>query len=51
MVPGTAAIRTDDQVTTGIRAADCHLFDENGTAFERRVEMTDIDLALFDPAA
>ncbi|WFU49993.1 ABC transporter ATP-binding protein [Sinorhizobium terangae] len=51
MLPGTAAIRADEEVRTGIRAADCHLFDENGIAFERRVEMTDIDMALFDPAA
>jgi multiple sugar transport system ATP-binding protein len=51
MLPGTAAIRAEEQVKTGIRGADCHLFDEKGIAFARRVEMTDIDLALFDPAA
>jgi multiple sugar transport system ATP-binding protein len=51
MLPGNVAIRADDQVKTGVRAADCHLFDENGIAFERRVEMTDIDMVLFDPAA
>lgn len=51
MLPGTLAIRADETIRTGIRAADCHLFDENGVAFERRVEMTDIDMALFDPAA
>ena len=51
MLPGTVALRTDEPVKTGIRAADCHLFDQNGMAFERRVEMTDIDMALFDPAA
>ncbi|MCA1492105.1 ABC transporter ATP-binding protein [Sinorhizobium alkalisoli] len=51
MLPGTVSLRTDEQVRTGIKAADCHLFDENGIAFERRVEMTDIDAALFNPAA
>ncbi|MBP2234525.1 multiple sugar transport system ATP-binding protein [Sinorhizobium kostiense] len=51
MLPGTVALRTDEPVKTGIRAADCHLFDQNGMAFERRVDMTDIDMALFDPAA
>jgi multiple sugar transport system ATP-binding protein len=51
MLPGTLAIRAEETIRTGIRAADCHLFDENGVAFERRVEMTDIDMALFDPAA
>jgi multiple sugar transport system ATP-binding protein len=51
MLPGTVALRTDEPVKTGIRAADCHLFDQNGMAFERRVELTNIDMALFDPAA
>ncbi|MDX0505129.1 sn-glycerol-3-phosphate ABC transporter ATP-binding protein UgpC [Sinorhizobium medicae] len=51
MLPGTLAIRADQRVKTGIRAIDCHLFDEKGMAFERRVEMTDIDMSHFDPAA
>ena len=34
--------------STGIRIADCHLFDEDGIAFERRVELTDIDMELLD---
>ncbi|MDL2400122.1 ABC transporter ATP-binding protein [Rhizobium mayense] len=43
-LPGSVAIRTDVPLVTGFRIADCHLFDENGMAFERKVELTDIDM-------
>ena len=50
MLPGSVGIRTDVPVAVGINAADCHLFDEEGIAFERRVELTDIDMNLLAPA-
>lgn len=46
MLPGSAPIRTDETVSIGIGAADCHLFDPSGIALERRVELTDIDAGL-----
>lgn len=51
MLPGTAAIRPEETIQTGIQVADCHLFDERGIALERRVELTDIDMGVLDPAA
>ncbi|CAN7529497.1 sn-glycerol-3-phosphate ABC transporter ATP-binding protein UgpC [Rhizobium rhizogenes] len=50
MLSGSIAIRAEVPLKTGIRAADCHLFDEDGMAFERRVELTDIDVELLNPA-
>lgn len=50
-LPGSAAIRMDTPIKTGIRIGDCHLFDENGQAFERRVELTEIDMELLNKAA
>lgn len=51
MLPGTAAIRPEEMIQTGIQVTDCHLFDEAGIALERRVELTDIDIGVLDPAA
>lgn len=51
MLPGSVGIRADAPVTTGINAADCHLFDEAGIAFERRVELTEIDMNVINPTA
>ncbi|MGO7180843.1 ABC transporter ATP-binding protein [Rhizobium brockwellii] len=51
MLPGSVGIRTDVPVATGINAADCHLFDEAGIAFERRVELTEIDMNVINPTA
>ncbi|ABC93806.1 probable sugar uptake ABC transporter, ATP-binding protein (plasmid) [Rhizobium etli CFN 42] len=51
MLPGSVGIRADAPVATGINAADCHLFDETGTAFERRVELTEIDMNVINPTA
>ncbi len=51
MLPGTAAVRPEETIQTGIKAVDCHLFDEAGLALERRVELTDIDMGVLDPAA
>ena len=50
LVDGAAPVRADEPLQTGIMAADCHLFDENGVAFERRVEMTQIDPELLAAA-
>jgi len=51
MLPGSVGIRADAPVATGINAADCHLFDETGIAFERRVELTEIDMNVINPTA
>ncbi|NKK77406.1 ABC transporter ATP-binding protein [Rhizobium leguminosarum] len=51
MLPGSVGIRADAPVATGINAADCHLFDEGGIAFERRVELTEIDMNVINPTA
>ncbi|MBB4277946.1 ABC transporter ATP-binding protein [Rhizobium mongolense] len=51
MLPGSVGIRADAPVVTGINATDCHLFDEAGIAFERRVELTEIDMTVLDPTA
>lgn len=50
MLPGSVGIRADAPVAVGINAVDCHLFDDKGIAFERRVELTDIDMNLLAPA-
>ncbi len=50
MLPGSVGIHADAPVAVGINAADCHLFDAEGIAFERRVELTDIDMNLLAPA-
>ncbi|WP_132614238.1 TOBE domain-containing protein, partial [Rhizobium laguerreae] len=51
MLPGSVGIRADAPVATGINAADCHLFDEAGIAFECRVELTEIDMNVINPTA
>jgi multiple sugar transport system ATP-binding protein len=43
LVPGSTPVRSEQALSTGIFARDCHLFDEDGQAFERRVEMEEID--------
>ncbi len=45
-LPGSVGVRAEQPLVAGINAADCHLFDDAGLAFERRVELTDIDLNL-----
>ncbi|OLP57323.1 ABC transporter ATP-binding protein [Rhizobium rhizosphaerae] len=51
MLPGTIGIRPEQPLPLGIKAADCHLFDADGQAFERRVSLTDIDLNLLGTTA
>ncbi|WP_028745211.1 ABC transporter ATP-binding protein [Rhizobium mesoamericanum] len=50
-LPGSAGVRPDQPLSAGINVADCHLFDEMGIAFERQVELTDIDMNLLNPTA
>ena len=44
LLSGAAPVAVDEPIMTGIRASDCHLFDESGIAFERRVDMSAIAL-------
>jgi multiple sugar transport system ATP-binding protein len=50
-LPGSVVVRPDQPLAAGIRAADCHLFDADGAAFERRVELTEIDMNALKPTA
>ncbi|WP_165225001.1 ABC transporter ATP-binding protein [Affinirhizobium pseudoryzae] len=38
LLPGSAPVRVNTPMSTGIRAGDCHLFDGKGQALERRVD-------------
>ncbi|MDO1585261.1 ABC transporter ATP-binding protein [Rhizobium oryzicola] len=38
LLSGSAPVRVEQRIATGIRAADCHLFDAEGIAFERRMD-------------
>ncbi len=38
LLSGSAPVRVEQAMATGIRAADCHLFDAEGIAFERRMD-------------
>jgi multiple sugar transport system ATP-binding protein len=51
MLPGSAAIRTEETVPVGLNAADCHLFDAHGIALERRLELGDVDMGLLKAGA
>jgi multiple sugar transport system ATP-binding protein len=44
LLPGSAPVRAEQPMTTGIMASDCHLFDANGQALERRVDWRVLDL-------
>ncbi|MFY8099423.1 MAG: TOBE domain-containing protein, partial [Allorhizobium sp.] len=44
LLPGSAPIRVEQPMVTGIMAADCHLFDGNGQALERRIDWRTLDL-------
>ncbi|MGV0911092.1 ABC transporter ATP-binding protein [Martelella sp. FOR1707] len=43
LTSGSAPVRADVETVIGINAADCHLFDGDGNALERRVELKDFD--------
>jgi len=51
LFPGESAVRPEQAVTTGFSAADCHLFDQDGMALERRVDLSDIDISLMSAEA
>ncbi|WP_176086733.1 sn-glycerol-3-phosphate ABC transporter ATP-binding protein UgpC [Martelella sp. HB161492] len=40
---GSAPVKVDEEITIGINAGDCHLFDPAGYALERKVELTAFD--------
>ncbi len=50
LFPGESAVRPDQSLATGFAAADCHLFDKDGNALERRVDLSDIDISLMTAA-
>ncbi|CTQ53824.1 Maltose/maltodextrin import ATP-binding protein MalK [Roseibium album] len=45
VLPGSAPAKVGVAVSTGINGADCHLFDENGNAFDRQVTVAALDPA------
>jgi multiple sugar transport system ATP-binding protein len=48
---GSVGVRPEQPLVAGINAADCHLFDDAGLAFERRVALTEIDVNLLNQTA
>ncbi|WP_416797803.1 ABC transporter ATP-binding protein [Ciceribacter azotifigens] len=44
LLPGSAPIRAEEPILTGIMAADCHLFDPSGRALERRIDWGRLEL-------
>ncbi|KPF46105.1 ABC transporter ATP-binding protein [Rhizobium sp. G187] len=44
LLPGSAPVQAEQPMTTGIMAADCHLFDANGQALERRIDWRTLEL-------
>ena len=46
LLPGSAPLKIQESVAVSMSAGDCHLFDENGKAFERTGEMSEIDESL-----
>ncbi|TPW27353.1 sn-glycerol-3-phosphate ABC transporter ATP-binding protein UgpC [Martelella alba] len=43
LIAGSAPVKVDEEITIGINAGDCHLFDTAGYALERKVELTAFD--------
>lgn len=44
LLSGSAPVVVDEPIITGIKASDCHLFDESGIALERRVDLSVLKL-------
>ncbi|WP_337267215.1 ABC transporter ATP-binding protein [Oryzifoliimicrobium ureilyticus] len=42
LLPGDARIKVDQLVEAGIQAIDCHLFDTDGTALERQIDLANM---------
>ncbi|WP_428671252.1 ABC transporter ATP-binding protein [Roseibium sp.] len=45
LLPGSAPAKVGKAVAMGFNGKDCHLFDENGQAFERNLSVSDLDAA------
>ena len=45
LLPGQMPVAADRPLTVGLMAADCHLFDAQGRAFARRIDITAIEAA------
>ncbi|EFO30044.1 maltose/maltodextrin import ATP-binding protein MalK [Roseibium sp. TrichSKD4] len=43
LLPGDAPARVGETLTMGANGADCHLFREDGSAYERSISMSEID--------
>ncbi|KQR69400.1 ABC transporter ATP-binding protein [Rhizobium sp. Leaf384] len=44
LLPGSAPLAVEQPVSTGIMAADCHLFEANGEALERTVDWRSLEM-------
>ncbi len=51
LLTGSAAAAVGQAMSMSIRESDCHLFDSDGTAFERQVAMSEIDPSLLTTAS
>ncbi|MBT9385206.1 sn-glycerol-3-phosphate ABC transporter ATP-binding protein UgpC [Pseudooceanicola sp. CBS1P-1] len=51
ILPGSAPARAGTPLSLGLSAADCHLFDAEGQAFERHVALSALDPALMMAAS
>ncbi|CTQ63261.1 ABC transporter ATP-binding protein [Roseibium album] len=45
LLPGSAPAKVGASISMGLNGADCHLFDENGLAFDRRLAVSALDPA------
>jgi multiple sugar transport system ATP-binding protein len=50
LLPGAAPAQVGTPMTIGIDGTDCHLFDSDSVAFERRIPLTEIDPTLLAAA-
>ncbi|MFK0385862.1 ABC transporter ATP-binding protein [Agrobacterium sp. NPDC090273] len=44
LLSGSAPVVVDEPIVTGIKASDCHLFDDSGIALDRRVDLSVLKL-------
>ncbi len=51
VLPGNVPVIAHAPLAIGIRAEDCHLFDANGAALTRRVELSAFDPGLIEAAS
>ncbi|MDX7949670.1 sn-glycerol-3-phosphate ABC transporter ATP-binding protein UgpC [Lichenihabitans sp. Uapishka_5] len=50
LLPGMAGVRVDEPMLAGVRVTDCHLFDAVGRAYERSIDLSQMDAGLLRPA-